>query len=56
MSRRKRLRPRINWTFSPMIDVARDPRWGRVAEGYGEDPLVNAAFCIATVKGIRETI
>ena len=28
----------VDWTFSPMIDVARDPRWGRVAEGYGEDP------------------
>src|SRR6185503_12384982 len=28
----------VDWTFSPMIDVARDPRWGRVSEGYGEDP------------------
>lgn len=43
----------INWTFSPMIDVARDPRWGRVSEGYGEDPLVNSAFCIASVKGYQ---
>ncbi len=43
----------LDWTFSPMIDVARDPRWGRVAEGYGEDPLVNAAFCVATVKGYQ---
>ena len=40
----------LDWTFSPMIDVARDPRWGRVAEGYGEDPFVNAAFCIATLR------
>lgn len=43
----------INWTFSPMIDVARDPRWGRVSEGYGEDPLVNSAFCVASVKGYQ---
>ena len=43
----------LNWTFSPMIDVARDPRWGRVSEGYGEDPLVNSAFCEATVKGYQ---
>ena len=32
----------VTWTFSPMIDVARDPRWGRVAEGYGEDPLLTS--------------
>ncbi len=43
----------IDWTFSPMIDVARDPRWGRVAEGYGEDPYVNAVFGVATVKGYQ---
>ena len=43
----------LNWTFSPMIDVARDPRWGRVSEGYGEDPLINSAFCEATVKGYQ---
>jgi beta-glucosidase len=43
----------VDWTFSPMIDVARDPRWGRVAEGYGEDPYANAAFCVATVKGYQ---
>ena len=36
-----------------MIDVARDPRWGRVSEGYGEDPLVNSAFCVASVKGYQ---
>lgn len=35
----------VDWTFSPMIDVCRDPRWGRVAEGYGEDPYVNSEFC-----------
>lgn len=43
----------IDWTFSPMIDVARDPRWGRVSEGYGEDPYANAEFCAATVRGYQ---
>ena len=43
----------LNWTFSPMIDVARDPRWGRVSEGYGEDPLLNSSFCVATVRGYQ---
>lgn len=45
----------VDWTFSPMIDVAYDPRWGRVAEGYGEDPLVNARFGVASVKGYQGT-
>ena len=43
----------VDWTFSPMIDVARDARWGRVAEGYGEDPYTNADFCVASVKGYQ---
>jgi beta-glucosidase len=43
----------IDWTFSPMIDVARDPRWGRVAEGYGEDSYTNAVFGVASVKGYQ---
>lgn len=43
----------IDWTFSPMIDVARDPRWGRVAEGYGEDPYVNGVFAVASVRGYQ---
>ncbi len=43
----------IDWTFSPMIDVARDGRWGRVAEGYGEDPYTNAVFGVASVKGYQ---
>lgn len=43
----------IDWTFSPMVDVARDPRWGRVAEGYGEDPYTNAVFSKASVKGYQ---
>lgn len=43
----------VDWTFSPMIDVARDPRWGRVAEGYGEDPYLNSIYCVASVKGYQ---
>lgn len=43
----------IDWTFSPMIDVARDPRWGRVSEGYGEDPYVNSVFGKACVEGYQ---
>lgn len=43
----------VDWTFSPMIDVSRDPRWGRVAEGYGEDPYANAVFCTASVRGYQ---
>ncbi len=43
----------VDWTFSPMIDVARDPRWGRVSEGYGEDPYANGAFGAATVRGYQ---
>jgi beta-glucosidase len=45
----------VDWTFSPMIDVARDSRWGRVSEGYGEDPYTNAEFCVASVKGYQGT-
>ena len=43
----------VDWTFSPMIDVARDARWGRVAESYGEDPYANAEFCVASIKGYQ---
>ena len=43
----------VDWTFSPMIDVSRDPRWGRVAEGYGEDPYANGVFGAASVKGYQ---
>jgi len=42
-----------HWTFSPMIDVCRDPRWGRVVEGYGEDPYVNGCFGAAAVEGYQ---
>lgn len=43
----------VDWTFSPMIDVAHDPRWGRVAEGYGEDPYTNGVFGAASVRGYQ---
>ena len=43
----------VDWTFSPMIDVAHDPRWGRVAEGYGEDPYTNGVFAAASVHGYQ---
>ncbi|MGQ1889826.1 beta-glucosidase BglX [Thermophagus sp. OGC60D27] len=43
----------INWTFAPMIDVSRDPRWGRIAESGGEDPLINAMVARAMVQGFQ---
>ena len=43
----------VRWTFSPMIDVSRDSRWGRIAESYGEDPLLNARMGAATIKGYQ---
>ncbi len=43
----------VDWTFSPMVDVARDARWGRVAEGYGEDPYTNSVFGVASIKGYQ---
>jgi beta-glucosidase len=43
----------IHWTFSPMVDVARDPRWGRVMEGAGEDPYLGAKIAYARVKGFQ---
>jgi beta-glucosidase len=43
----------IDWTFAPMVDVTREPRWGRVAEGYGEDPLVASRFGAAVVRGFQ---
>src|SRR5689334_17093532 len=41
----------INWTFSPMVDLARDPRWGRISEGNGEDPFLGSAIARAMVQG-----
>lgn len=43
----------VDLVFSPMIDVARDGRWGRISEGYGECPYVNSRFCIAAVRGYQ---
>jgi beta-glucosidase len=43
----------VRWTFSPMVDVARDPRWGRIAEGAGEDPYLGAAIARAYVLGYQ---
>lgn len=43
----------INWTFSPMVDIARDARWGRIAEGSGEDPFLGSAIAAAMVKGYQ---
>lgn len=43
----------VTWTFSPMVDIARDPRWGRVAEGYGEDPYLTSIMGAAAIKGYQ---
>jgi len=43
----------LNWVFSPMVDVSRDPRWGRVAEGAGEDPFLGAQVARAMVRGYQ---
>jgi len=43
----------INWTFAPMVDIARDPRWGRVMEGAGEDPYLGSKIAYARVKGFQ---
>jgi beta-glucosidase len=43
----------LSWTFSPMVDIARDPRWGRIAEGSGEDPYLGSQIAKAMVKGYQ---
>ena len=43
----------INWTFAPMVDISRDPRWGRVMEGGGEDPYLGSLIAAARVKGFQ---
>jgi beta-glucosidase len=43
----------IHWTFAPMVDIARDPRWGRIVEGAGEDPFLGAAIARAQVRGFQ---
>src|SRR6059058_5478815 len=43
----------LHWTFAPMVDIARDPRWGRIAEGSGEDPYLGSAMAAARVGGFQ---
>ena len=43
----------IHWTFAPMVDITRDPRWGRIIEGAGEDPFLGAAVAAAQVRGFQ---
>ncbi len=43
----------VHWTFAPMVDVTRDPRWGRIAESAGEDPFMNSVFARARVRGFQ---
>jgi beta-glucosidase len=43
----------IHWTFAPMVDIARDPRWGRIVEGAGEDPFLGSAVAAAQVRGFQ---
>lgn len=45
----------VNWTYNPMVDIARDPRWGRIAEGSGEDPYLGSLIGAAKVRGIQGT-
>lgn len=43
----------VNWTFSPMVDICRDARWGRIAEGSGEDPYLGSLMAKAYVRGYQ---
>lgn len=43
----------IRWTFAPMVDISRDPRWGRIAESFGEDPYLTSVFSAALVRGFQ---
>ena len=45
----------LHWTFAPMVDIARDPRWGRIMEGSGEDPVLGSRIAAARVKGFQGT-
>lgn len=45
----------VHWTFAPMVDIARDPRWGRIAESFGEDPCLASALSAAMVRGFQGT-
>src|SRR5213079_1211747 len=46
----------LHWTFAPMVDIARDPRWGRIAEGSGEDPYLGSLMAAARVRGFQQSI
>ncbi|MBE7187598.1 glycoside hydrolase family 3 N-terminal domain-containing protein, partial [Jatrophihabitans endophyticus] len=43
----------LHWTFYPMVDIARDPRWGRIVEGVGEDPFLGSVMAAAHVRGLQ---
>jgi beta-glucosidase len=43
----------VKWTFAPMVDIARDPRWGRIVEGAGEDPYLGSMLAVARVRGFQ---
>jgi beta-glucosidase len=45
----------VDWVFAPMVDIARDPRWGRIAEGFGEDPWLDSRLAAAAVRGFQGT-
>lgn len=45
----------VKWTFAPMVDIARDPRWGRIVEGAGEDPYLGSMMAVARVRGFQGT-
>ncbi len=53
MSAREATADGLMWTFSPMVDIARDPRWGRIAEGFGEDPFLASSLATAMVEGYQ---
>lgn len=53
ISAKEAYRAGIKWTFSPMVDIARDPRWGRIVEGYGEDTYLTSEFAKAAVLGYQ---
>ncbi len=44
-----------DWAFAPMVDLGRDPRWGRIAEGFGEDPFLGSLYAAANVRGFQGT-
>ncbi len=43
----------MHWTFAPMVDIARDPRWGRIIEGAGEDSYLGSVMAAARVRGFQ---